>query len=46
MNNYIYCLQRKNLPRLDVRICEACKRRGKCKIYLKWKEQDNENIDI
>jgi len=42
MNGYIHCPRRKGTPRLDVRICEGCQYKEKCKEYKKWREENAE----
>lgn len=39
MSNYLYCLKKKNSPRVHHTVCEkSCKRFRKCLYYKNWCE--------
>ena len=40
MADYIYCLKKKNNPRIDVRICEAkCSFKEECPEFIAYQER-------
>lgn len=47
MADYIYCLRKKNNPRIDVRICEAkCPFREECPEFIAYQERSGSQSAI
>jgi hypothetical protein len=47
MADYIYCLRKKNNPRIDVRICEAkCPFKEECPEFIAYQERSGRQSAI
>jgi hypothetical protein len=47
MADYIYCLRKKNNPRIDVRICEAkCPFKEECAEFIAYQERSGSQSAI
>jgi len=39
-NGYLWCMKKKNHPRVHISICEKCKYKKKCEEYRKFLERE------